>query len=154
VTVRAAEPGDAAAIADLVRLAFSTPLRPTVPPSGALHETADSVARHLDVDGGAVVEVGGAIVGAVLWHAKDDELYFGRLSIHPDHRRQGLARALIDEVAREARRRRLGWLRLGVRLNLEENRRLFRSCGFVDAGVHSHPGFTEPTWVLMERRIP
>jgi hypothetical protein len=42
---------------------------------------------------------------------------------------------------------------LGVRLELEENRRLFRACGFEDLEFRSHEGFTEPTWIFMERRL-
>ena len=42
---------------------------------------------------------------------------------------------------------------LGVRLELDDNRRLFRSCGFVDVSLRSHEGFSEPTWVMMERRL-
>jgi ribosomal protein S18 acetylase RimI-like enzyme len=145
--------GDAAVIAELVRLAFSMQSQATDPPSSALQETAASIARHFDDGGGAVLEADGVMVAAVLWTPKDDELYLGRLAVHPEHRRQGLARALVDEAEREARRRGLGWLRLGVRLPLEDNRRLFRSCGFTDASLHSHEGFAEPTWVLMERRL-
>jgi hypothetical protein len=42
---------------------------------------------------------------------------------------------------------------LGVRLVLDDNRRLFASCGFVETTLHHHEGFSEPTWVAMERRL-
>jgi len=58
-----------------------------------------------------------------------------------------------DEAEREARRRGLPRMTLGVRLELEENRQLFRSCGFEDLEFRCHEGYTEPTWVLMERRL-
>src|SRR5262249_20139658 len=45
-TVRAARVDDSAAIADLVRLAFSRQPRPTNPPSSALKETAATIADH------------------------------------------------------------------------------------------------------------
>jgi ribosomal protein S18 acetylase RimI-like enzyme len=100
-----------------------------------------------------VVEEGGTIIGTVLWNEEDGGLYVGRLSVHPRHRRRGIAKALMNEAEREARQ---GWLpviRLGVRLALEDNRRFFASCGFVETTLHSHEGFTEPTWVTMERRL-
>jgi len=152
-SIRAAEVGDAAAIADLVRLAFSAQSRPTNPPSSALKETAATIAEHLARGGGAVLESGGAIVGVVLWAEEDGALYISRVSVDPERRRQGIARALMDEAEREARRRGMPRMTLGVRLELEENRRLFKSCGFEDAVLKSHEGFSEPTWVLMERRL-
>ena len=145
--------GDSAAIADLVRRAFSTQSRPTNPPSSALKETAATITDHLAHGGGAVLENGEVIVGVVLWNEEDDALYIGRLSVHPELRRQGIARALMDEAEREARRRGIMRMTLGVRLELEDNRRFFRSCGFEDAELRRHAGFSEPTWVLMERRL-
>ena len=93
------------------------------------------------------------MAGAVLWEREEDALYLSRLSVHPDHRRKGIARALISEVEREARRRGRRRITLGVRLELEDNRRLFRSCGFEDVSFHHHQGHREPTWALMERRL-
>ena len=152
--VRPAAPGDAAAIAELIRLAFAAQSRRTVPPPSALRETAATVGEHLARGGGAVAERERALVGAVLWEEADgDALYISRLSVHPDHRRRGVARALIGTAEDEGRRRRLGRLTLGVRLTLEDNRRLFRSCGFAETGLHAHDGFAEPTWASMERRL-
>jgi len=153
VTVRRACPEDAATIAALVRLAFSTQSRPTDPPPGALKETAATIAEQLAHGGGAVVEVDGTLVGAVLWVEEDGALYLGRLAVDPAHRRRGIARALIDEAEHEARRRRLARMTLGVRLVLDDNRRLFASCGFTETTLHRQEGFSEPTWVAMERRL-
>jgi ribosomal protein S18 acetylase RimI-like enzyme len=89
----------------------------------------------------------------VLWAEDDGALYLSRLAVHPEHRRRGIARALVDEAEREARRRGLARMTLGVRLVLEDNRRLFASCGFVETTLHHHEGFSEPTWVAMERRL-
>jgi ribosomal protein S18 acetylase RimI-like enzyme len=152
-TIRAARVDDSAAIADLVRLAFSRQPRPTNPPSSALKETAATITDHLGRGGGAVLERGGAIVGVVLWNEEDGALYISRLSVHPELRRQGIARILMEDAEREARQQGFSRMTLGVRLELEENRRFFRSFGFVDAALRSHEGFSEPTWVLMERRL-
>jgi ribosomal protein S18 acetylase RimI-like enzyme len=140
-------------IADLVRRAFAEQPRPTNPPSSALRETAATITAHLEKGGGAVLERDGVVVGTVLWEEEDGALYVSRVSVNPDYRRQGVARALMDEAEREARRQGFSRMTLGVRLELEENRRLFRSCGFEELEFRSHEGFTEPTWVLMERRL-
>jgi predicted N-acetyltransferase YhbS len=150
---RAATLRDAPAIAALVRLAFSMQSRPTTPPPSALKETAATIVDHLGLGGGAVIEEGGMLVGTVLWNEEEGGLYVGRLSVHPDHRRRGIAGALMGEAEQEARRRELAIMRLGVRLALEDNRRFFASCGFTETSLHRHDGFSEPTWVMMERRL-
>jgi ribosomal protein S18 acetylase RimI-like enzyme len=153
LALRPATAADAAVIADLVRLAFSTQSVQTNPPSSALKETPATVTRELEQGGGAVVERGGAMVGAVLWREEEGSLYVGRLAVHPSQRRRGIARLLMAEAEREARRRGLTRMHLGVRLPLADNRRFFRSCGFEDVEFLSHEGFSEPTWVRMERRL-
>ena len=151
--IRIATAADAEAVADLIRRAFGDQPRPTNPPSSALNETAATILAHLGRGGGAVLERDGRVAGAVLWEVEDGALYISRVSVDPDFRRQGLARALVDEAEREARRRGLSRMTLGVRLELEENRQLFRSCGFEDFEFRRHEGYNEPTWVLMERRL-
>jgi ribosomal protein S18 acetylase RimI-like enzyme len=153
-SIRAAQASDATEIAELVRLAFSAQPRPTNPPSSALNETAATIADHLGRGGGgAILESDGTIVGVVLWNEEEGAFYISRLSVHPERRRRGTARALMEEAEREARRLGFSRMTLGVRLELEENRRFFQSVGFVDASFRSHEGFSEPTWVLMERRL-
>lgn len=152
-SIRVAGAADAAIIADLIRRAFAAQPRATNPPSSALKETAATIAAHLARGGGAVLERAGIVVGAVLWEVEDESLYISRVSVDPVYRRQGIARALVEEAEREARRRGLLRMTLGVRLELEENHALFRSCGFEDYEFRRHEGYTEPTWVLMERRL-
>jgi len=136
-----------------VRLAFSTQSAQTNPPSSALKDTAATITRELSFGGGAVVLDRDAMVGAVLWKEEEGSLYVGRLAVDPAQRRRGIARMLMAESEREARRRGLSRMHLGVRLELEDNRRLFLSCGFHDAEFLSHEGFSVPTWVRMERTL-
>jgi ribosomal protein S18 acetylase RimI-like enzyme len=153
LALRLATAADAAGIADLVRLAFSAQSARTDPPSSALEETPATITHELERGGGAVALDGATLVGAVLWRDEAGSLYVGRLAVDPAQRRRGIARMLMAEAEREARRRGLTRMHLGVRLELDDNRRLFRSCGFVDAAFLSHEGFSGPTWVRMERRL-
>lgn len=144
---------EAPAAAALIRTAFAVqPVRPDPPPS-ALRETADAVREQLASGGGMAVEVAGTLVGVILWTPKEDGLWLARLAVAPEWRRRGIARALLAAAEAEARRRGLGHLRLGTRLVLEGNRRLFASCGFRETTLHAHPGYAEPTWVTMEKRL-
>lgn len=146
---------DAGAVATLVHAAFATQSVPVDPPASALRVTAEDVVAHLRVDGagGAVVEIDDVLAGSVMWSVVEDGLYIARLSVAPAWRRRGVARALLAAAADAARMARLPRVHLGTRLVLEDNRRLFGSAGFVEVSRHAHPGYAEPTWVAMEKRL-
>ena len=146
--IRAVLPGDAEAVAALIRLAFSAiPVRLEPPPS-ALQETGEAVRAHLHAGGGALAE---GPVACVLWSERDGGLYVSRLSVHPSRRGQGLATALMQAAEGEARRRGLPRLHLGVRLALLDNRRLFARFGFAETRLRTHDGCAAPTWTEAER---
>lgn len=133
----------------LIRSAFAG--LAVIPPPSALGETAESVARRLAEGGGAVAEAEGRIVGAVLWDVRGESFHLGRLAVSPSWRRRGIGRALVEAGGVEARRHGLRRVELGTRLALTDNRRLFASCGFRETTRHCHEGFTEETWVSLER---
>ena len=153
MTLRPALPDDAAAITALLHAAFAVQSVPTDPPSGALRETAATIAAAIAAGGGAVAEQAGAIIGSVLWEEKDGGLYFGRLGVHPAHRRRGIAQVLVGEAEAEARRRGLGRVWLSTRLVLADNRRLFAACGYAETTLGTHAGYSAPTSVTMEKRL-
>lgn len=150
---RRLRPADALEAAALIRCAFARQALATDPPSAALQETPDSVAAAIASGGGAGVEAEGALAGVVLWALLEDHLYLRRLAVAPAHRRRGIARALIAEAEREARRRGLPCVRLGVRLALADNRRLFAACRYREGALGTHPGYPAPTSVTMEKRL-
>ncbi len=144
---------DAEAAAALIRMAFAAQSLATDPPSSALRETAQSVGAHLSEHGGAGADGAAGLVGVVLWAERDDGLYLGRLAVLPRWRGHGLARALVAEAEAAAQRRRLPRLHLRVRLALEDNRRLFAALGFRTTVEGAHPGYAEPTFAVMEKRL-
>ena len=153
VRIRPLTTGEAAAAAALIREAFAAQSLPTNPPSGALGETTASVAAKLAAGGGAGAEADGALVGVVLWAEQDGALHIGRVSVLPPWRGRGIARALLATAEAEARRRGLERMTLRVRLALDDNQRLFARFGFKPAGQGAHPGYAEPTFVVMEKRL-
>jgi GNAT superfamily N-acetyltransferase len=149
-------PEDARAVAALIRAAFAAQSVATDPPPSALRVTGQDIAAHLRTGGGAVAEATGKLAGSALWVAAQDNgngLYLSRLAVAPGFRGCGIAKALIAAAEAEARSAGLPVLRLSTRLALADNRRLFAACGFVETTRQAHPGYTEPTFVNMEKRL-
>lgn len=71
-------------------------------------------------------------------------------AVRPEWRGRGLARRLIAHVEAEVAARELARVTLNVRIALPGNRELFAACGFREVERRSHPGFAEPTYVVME----
>ena len=153
LTLRPIGPDDAEAAAALIRTAFAAQPVATRPPSSALKETTGSIAAWIGAGGGFGLSRGPDLVALLLWAERDGGFYCGRLAVRPDERGRGLARRLIAEAEREARRRGLSRVDVRVRLELPDNLRLFRSCGFVEIGCDAHPGFATPTILLLEKRL-
>ncbi|HEY6432185.1 MAG TPA: GNAT family N-acetyltransferase [Acetobacteraceae bacterium] len=145
---------NAAVVAGLIRTAFARQAVPVDPPASALEVTAEVVLAHLaGGGGGAIAEAGGRVVGSVLWETRADGLYVSRLAVDPEARRRGIGQALMGLAEQAARGAGAARLSLGTRLALSGNRRLFAACGYIEVAEHAHPGYAEPTWVEMERRL-
>jgi predicted N-acetyltransferase YhbS len=152
-TLRAMVPGDAAAVAVLVRAAFATQSVVTDPLPSALRLNGADVAAHLRSGAGAVAEVAGELAGAALWVEQDGGLYLGRLAVASVWRGRGIAKALLAAAEAAARGMGLPRVRLSTRLVLLHNRRLFAACGFVETTRQAHPGYAEPTFVNLQKRL-
>ena len=57
---------------------------------------------------------------------------------------QGIGAAIATTFAREIR---------GVRLALVRNLSFYRALGYHEVARHAHPGYDEPTWVSLEKRL-
>ena len=154
LVLRTATAIDATAVAATIAAAFEQFRGKLVPESGALAETADTIAKELATGAVAIIaEQNGAIVGCVLTRPYEGDLYFGRLSVLPSARGQGLAARLIRAVEDEARARHLPGVRLGVRIALTANQKLFYSLGYREISREAHPGFDHPTEISMRKAL-
>jgi len=152
--LRAATAVDAPAIAATIAAAFAEYRGTLEPESGAFRETAEGIADELARDSGAIVaERNGQMLGCVMVKLLEGDLYFGRLSVLPAARGQGIAKRLVEAVEDEARRRELLGVRLGVRVVLTENQRLFTSLGYVEFSREAHEGFDYPTSINMRKAL-
>ena len=154
VVLRPAAADDAPAIAATIAAAFAQYRGKLVPESGAFGETEASIAVELAEGATAIIaERNGQMLGCVMMKVMDGDLYFGRLSVVPKARGLGLARRLVEAVEADARARGLAGVRLGVRVVLTDNQRLFRSLGYVETGREAHPGFAHPTSINMRKSL-
>ena len=152
--LRAATAVDAPTVAAIIAASFEEYRGKLAPELGAFRETAEGIAAELAHELGAIIaERNGVIVGCVMLKLIDDDLYFGRLSVVPSARGQGVARRLIEAVEDEARRRELAGVRLGVRIVLTENQRLFTQLGYVEISREAHEGFDHPTSINMRKAL-
>lgn len=154
IVLRPATPDDSPALAATIAAAFEQYRGELVPESGAFAETADGIAGELATGAGAIVaERNGTIVGCVMIRLLEGDLYLGRLAVLPAARGLGLAGRLIEVAEAEARRRRLPGVRLGVRVALPANQKLFNSLGYREISREAHPGFDRPTSINMRKAM-
>src|SRR5256885_517871 len=123
---------------------------PIDPPSSVLKETVAEFAARLQTDTIFIASDAGAMIGTIFCTPDGHALYIGRLAVHPDWRRRGVANALVDAAKTEARERGAKRITLGARIALPGNVALFRRHGFVIVRETCHPGFTKPTSYDME----
>lgn len=151
VSIGPAQLEDAGAIAALIQRAFAQYRGKLRPEASALRESAASIQSTLETESILVARRAGRIIGCVSVQRRTDLAYVRRLAVEPRARGAGIGRALMEEAEKLARG--LGFSRLGAetRLALTENRAFFRALGFVEGAQRSHPGFTHPTYVEMEK---
>ena len=123
------------------------------PRSGVLKETEADFAARLAHETCFIVEADETLIASAFCATDGDALYVGRLAVHPEWRRRGIANALMEAVKAEARRIGAKRITLGCRIVLTSNLALFRNHGFVIVGYETHAGFSAPTSYDMELRL-
>jgi len=153
ITLREAGTEDAVVVLRLLRAAFDEYEGVLDPPSGAHNETIDTVRRKLAGGAAVMATVADEPVGFAFYEAADDLLYFGRLSVLPQWRNNGIGSALLDYVEQRARQTGAAGVRLGVRLQLPHLIARYERLGYRITRHMTHAGYAEPTFVYMEKRL-
>jgi ribosomal-protein-alanine N-acetyltransferase len=123
VTLRHAHDDDVARLVEIAALAFNAEHRA----SAMAEELARSWARVLVVDD----MHRGVLAYMTLWLVAD-EVEVIQLATHPEARRLGLARTLVEHAIAEARRDRFARVLLEVRVSNTAARALYGALGFTE----------------------
>ncbi len=153
MTPRHLRPSDPALpqVLPLIRRAFAQHEGVIDPPS-SIHAMTDADVTRLAAEG-EVWGAGEPLAACVILQRRGDALYAGRLSVAPEARRQGHARALLRAAEERARTLGLSRVTLGCRVELAANHALFLSEGFWESHREVHEGFDRPTSVWFEKRV-
>ena len=155
IEVRPTRSSDNSAVDNLVGRAFAEHRGVYVPtPEARARASADAGAfsRVVATDRGEV------LVGTLLYRVEDDRMHVRGLAVDPNRRRQGIARALLESVLKEARLTRLRAVSLFTVLQ-SGNVPIFERLGFqtvnttVDESTTLVQSGGPATAVYMERTV-
>lgn len=153
IEIQSASDADAAAIAEILHQAFREYDGMLNPPSGVHKESADTVRAKMQTGHWLLAYSNGRAVGCVWCEPRDGFMYLGRLAVLPAQRGRGIGNALIDSVETRAKNAGFTRIRLGVRISLTEMRAAYERRGYVFVETHTHEGFSEPTYVTLEKQL-
>ena len=133
-------------VMELERLAFPKPWTPGL----FLHELKLSFSRlHLARTANGTRR----LLGYVCWWLVGDEVHILNLAVHPEARRHGTGRALVQRVLDDAAAHRAASVSLEVRHDNTGALALYRDMGFSEIGLRrNYYGHGEDA-IIMERRL-
>jgi len=131
--VRPFTPEDVPAVAALERRVFGDPW----PESFFLDELSQplSFARVAERGAGNPARAEAGLAGYLVAWLGSEEGHLGNLAVAPEQRREGVARALVEELLAAARQAGVKSLALEVRVSNDAAQALYRSLGFRLAGL-------------------
>ena len=134
-------------VMELERLAF--PIQPWTP-GLFLHELKLDFSRlELARRGDAARR----LVGYACWWLVGDEIHILNLAVHPDARRSGAGRALVQRVLDDATAHAVHSVSLEVRHDNASGAALYRALGFAQIGLRKNYYGRGEDAVIMERRL-
>ncbi len=144
---------DMAPVLNLVRDAFAYMDGIVDPPSSVHRLTEAALAAHAREAEVWVLDELGLALACVVLTPMPGRLRIGKLAVDPGHRKQGLARRLLDHAAARAKALGLPALEMQSRVELTANHAAFAAMGFVRTGETAHPGHDRPTSVTFRRPV-
>ncbi len=146
---------DAPLVHDLMIKAF-TKYKDDVPPSSALEETVDSVAKALiEGEKGLIAYLNENPVGMVRFQLQENGIYFYRLSVIPEEQGKGIAKALLSKLEAFAKQKAISIVSCNVRFTADQNIALYESIGYqmYDEEVMYRPNGIKLKVVSMKKEL-
>ena len=153
IVIRPAVPAEAEVLLAVMRAAFAEYRGVLRPESSVFVETAAVIAAKLAGGGGFLAIEQARPVGCIIAEVMGEHGYLGRLAVDPGVRRRGLARRLMLAGEGFVREQGLKSVEVQVRIALTGNIALFQSLGYRETARKSHPGYAEPTYLVMEKSL-
>lgn len=157
ILIRPAAPAEAELLLGVMCRAFAEYRGVLRPESSVFVETEAMIAEKLRGGGGFLAVENDRPVGCIIAELKGDRGYpmgyLGRLAVDPALRRRGLARRLMQAGEDFVRGRGLRVVEIQVRIVLAGNIALFRSLGYRETARESHPGYAQPTTLVMQKSL-
>lgn len=119
---------DLTEVMEIERLVFPKPWSPGL----FLHELRIPFSRTRVA---RTIEEGQRLIGYVCWWVVGDEVHILNIAVHPDVRRCGVGRELVELVLADARAQHVASVSLEVRRDNQAALELYRSLGFSESGV-------------------
>ncbi|AXO16019.1 GNAT family N-acetyltransferase [Thalassospira indica] len=95
----------------------------------------------------------GNIIGQIWIEDVGKDAYLYKLSVDPEVKGSGIGKVLVEAACAFARDRGKQYMRLSVRIELEDNIGFFKSRGFAIAGEGVHDGYDRTTFWKMARDL-
>lgn len=123
------------------------------PPSSLNRLTPDAINTHMETEVLLTIQDAGNPIACAFLTEHLDAIYIGKLAVAQTHRKTGAAKALLDWAENHAQTLDLPKLRLQTRIELTENHAIFAHYGFIKTSEGTHPGFSRPTEITMEKHL-
>jgi ribosomal protein S18 acetylase RimI-like enzyme len=136
--VKAARPGEASLVYDIIQTAFAEYIGAIPVPPGAMNETLPEVEQAISEGCVLLAWHDTEAVGTARYQLHPEYLYVGRVAVLPTHRRRGIGKALmayIEQMAPALGRTRI---RLGTRQSMPTNLAFYEQLGYKVVGTEPH----------------
>jgi GNAT superfamily N-acetyltransferase len=149
---RYATEDDAEAVHDLIQAAFAEYIDAIPVPPGALGDSVGDALKAV-AEGRTVLAFVGdveftdgrldfsraVLAGTARYEPREEHLYVGRVAVHPDFRRHGIGRALMEYIERVAPTIGYNRLYLGTRISMPGNLAFYERLGYRVVKEEPHP---------------
>jgi ribosomal protein S18 acetylase RimI-like enzyme len=145
--IRPAEPGDAAAVRDLVRASYARYVGRIGKQPAPMLEDYAALIRAGEV---WVLAEGGEVLGVLVIRPAEDHMFVDNVAVAPGHQGRGLGRELVAFAEEKAAEHGMPEIRLYTNEKMHENLDIYARLGFEETGRGLDGGYRR---VFMRKRL-